>query len=302
MTCSSALVEIWEMLGEPTDLSPYTNPNDVSTFSMTLTGTTALLRALNHGIQAIASYKDRTTGRHYRFRDCIAERYIQSDTTSGTATSASSTSSVVLDTAESAANTLRGALIVCNDENRLIVSNTTAAVVPHKEFSSTTASQDYVIYRRWLDLSGEDTRLYEVLSLFDMEDEQELDRRFAGELAEEQILDTGVPTTWFSTGSRIWFDYHVEDERYYKINFYQLPAYLTSSDETTELPLPEPVHYACILWCLAWGFGRYQDPTMRYSYRKELQEFMRETATQFDVTGTQGRELYGKVVGGSQEG
>ena len=76
MTLNQFILEVWEMLGKPTDVAPVTRLDDLSTVDPTLPGYLQLKRWVNQAYEVVATW--RTPGGQYlRQRDMIDRKYLK---------------------------------------------------------------------------------------------------------------------------------------------------------------------------------------------------------------------------------
>lgn len=86
----------------------------------------------------------------------------------------------------------------------------------------------------------------------------------------------GDPVGYYHLGNRVYLDPVPTTERYFLVEEESYPT-LTGIAGDAELPIPEPLQYAAVLWTIAWGFGRYLNPKMKSALRQEWRETLIET-------------------------
>jgi hypothetical protein len=76
MILDELVLEVWDGLGRPTDISPLDELDDNSTINSTLTGYQQLQRWVNQGYEAISKWRT-SSGKFYRHRDTIKRKFCQ---------------------------------------------------------------------------------------------------------------------------------------------------------------------------------------------------------------------------------
>ena len=76
MTLNEMILETWEMLGKPTDITPLDRLDDVTTINPDLVGYKQLKRWVNLGYKAITTWRT-PGGQFFRSKDMIDRKYLQ---------------------------------------------------------------------------------------------------------------------------------------------------------------------------------------------------------------------------------
>lgn len=302
MTLSDIRSQVYANLGNPTDLNPSTDTS--------YNGGPMLTWVANEAQRQLAFWKDPQMSRQLRFRNLISDVYFTSKLITGTLTSTGTTTTVVFPSANVGSNDDRynGWVVEVDNEMRLIVDYTgsTYTATVHKAFSSAPASGDtYKLMKRfslllpsthaWVSSpSGEhitlpsttdryraDGNLYEVLKIEDIDNTRVLDKAERTESYPDYINTSGDPTCWWRLGNKVYFDTNIDATNYYRMEYYRLPTDMSAS--TDEPEIPEVFHYGLVLWGTQWGYRRKQESSDTYSVGRELVDFMRQRASQYDV-------------------
>lgn len=76
MNLDTMIIEVWDGIGRPTDLSPLDRLDDLTTINNTLYGYITLQRWINQGYKAITTWRT-PGGKFYRSDDMVDRKYIQ---------------------------------------------------------------------------------------------------------------------------------------------------------------------------------------------------------------------------------
>lgn len=127
----------------------------------------------------------------------------------------------------------------------------------------------------------------EIVSLYDMTNERELVEASRGErfiLSSDEIGDPGM---WYKFGHRLYFDKAPEEGDWYRYEYYRDPQDMSVLGDSPEIP--EPFHWAIVLWAIEWGYRRSGESGEKYSTKRDFQDFMRSTKTVWDMRFDQTR-------------
>lgn len=297
MTVEELVREVYDLLGEPVDIDPY--QSDRTTIDTSSTGWTKILRALNQAVTAIATYKEPTRPyRHFRFRNYFNWQDVSYSATSDTLDSAISAGdfTAAFD-ASGTADALNGYALKVGSELRTIIDDDGAGnVTVNKAFSQAHASGAAISYApRYLTITITGNRFFEVLRVYDYENERVLAPAERDESFLRLFNTYGEARKWFYRNGKIWLDtVQFDEQRYFRVEFYTLPETLTATSDTPALP--ENFHWAIVLWAAGWGFARtYGDEASKYSYRKEFEQFMVSRQLETDVADLRNQDLGGYV-------
>ena len=286
MTLADIQEEVWEFIGEPSDL--YTV--STSTYSQKLTD------AINEGQRQVASWRDPQTRQGVRFPSLSSQSYFQTYYLSDALQDAGHTTTTVilpsdiLDATTLATNdVLNGWSITTSSQTRRIVDyvgeSRTATV--HEAFTSapaTTAS--YELSKNYMDIvsSGHAQVNYNIsrptnfllpLKIIDLVDEQVLEEGARDEDFANLIGSTSDPTQFIHRNERILFDYVPDEARWYYMEYSKLPVEMSAT--TDEPDIPANFHFGIVLWARWWGYAREQGLEAAWASKKDFVDFMKQT-------------------------
>lgn len=292
MTVQDILTEVYENIGEPSDLLPYTTPGDSSTFDITLAGSQRLLKWLNRASQVVSNWKFRD-GRILRFRNLFTNTFFQTYVYTGTLTGGTSTTVVLPATASPVDDTYKGWVVEITDgtgegQKRFLIAydGDTLTGTVHSEWDTTPDSTSVVsLYKNFekFVLSTEtDAALHiplsatsemcTILKVRDLENQQDLVPRERGQFFTANLVESGIPTTYWEYGNSLYFELAVDEVRSYEIKYVKYPEVLSTAAQVPEIPIP--FHEALSMWCTWNGHKRNRDSQLAYSVKRDLIDFM----------------------------
>jgi hypothetical protein len=293
-TAEQMVEELWERIGEPSDLDPYDATGDIDTTS---DGWSRMLRALNRGIASVASFRDPQTGRLFRFRDRHAWQYVtftpSEDTTDAAITAGDQT---VQFTGSGTADTYNDYLVKVGNEVRTIVDDDGAGTCTvNKSFDAAHASGVAIYYApRYVTIDTTTTKFVEVLGVYNMEERTELIPGTRGDVFANVMNVEGDPRYYYRVGSTLYFDVvQFDDTQRFRIEYLQLPDDMSATTDTSGLP--EAFDEAIVMWAVAWGFGRILDPQKRAAARSEFVAEMRMHQSEWHIADEMNPHVGGYV-------
>ncbi len=292
MTVQDILTEVYENIGEPSDLLPFTTPGDASTFDITISGSQRLLKWLNRAEQVISNWKFRD-GRILRFRNLFTNTYFQSYVYSGTLT-AGTASTITLPFGVSVYdNVYNGWIVEITDgtgegQKRFIIAydGDTLTATVHKAWDTTPDNTSVVsLYKNFekfllstdvesayhIPLSAT-SEMCAILKVRDLENEEDLVPRERGQFFTANLTESGIPTTYWEYGNSLYFDLAIDEVRSYEIKYVKYPEVLLTASQIPEIPIP--FHEALSMWCTGNGHKRNRDAQLAYSVKRDLIDFM----------------------------
>lgn len=320
MTVEDMSVDIWEQLGEPSDLIPGTlDTNGSLTYDSTSDGGVKLIDWINRGAARILSWKTKQ-GRIVRFRDLDERVFFQGYEVTGTA-SAGSSSTITLEAGSSSTNDYYNGMVVTLDggtgdgQGRLVTdyNGSNLQVTVAKDWATTPdATSEYSINKAFYKfmestdalvgdnilVDGKD-KILTVTKVKDLKEETELSYRMKAESFVGNSDEIGAPTEWWIEGNGIRFNRAPEDERWYEANIRVLPEDVTTGTDIVQIP--ESFHTAIVLWCVWWGQLRDANATAAYATQRNLYDYMDMTVNEYDLLFEQmdgQAEFYGYGPGG----
>lgn len=286
MTFSEMKTEVWDALGQPSDLNP-TSYTQIGTW-------------LNRGYKKICFWKF-PNGRRLRFRAIEGELFFQTQVLTGTAEDGAA-STITLQIGEVGANDdqYNGWVVEIDSgtgsgQTRLIVDYTgsgrvaTVAVPWDTTPDSTSVYSLYKGFMKFVASGGigasenitidPNDSIYDVLKVTDLEDERSLDRgdRTAG--YPSNLSTSGTPGEYIVFGDRLVFDCPIDDERWYKMEYVKIPASMSS--DADEPAIPEPWHDAIVLWAVWKGLMRQQEMQSAYATKRSLEDMIQTIIEQY---------------------
>ena len=301
MTLTQIRTEIWEGLGELTDLDPSADP-------------TRLNLIVNEGYRRVCFWKDPVTGRHVRFRACFGEMNYYSSTVTDTVSSSNNTTFPyyidLTGTNVGAQNDRYNDWVIeitsgNEDGEKRFITDYDAAnyrVYFTDDFTTGVSAADTVkLYKNfdrllpsshaWVDdhialpatndLYLNDGNFLEVLRLVDINKEVEIGRAHSVELFTNYTTAAGDPSEWYRLGNRIVYDKAVDEDKSFHMEYYRAPTALSNANDVPNIP--EQFHYAIVLWGLEWGYRRGMESNHKYSVKMDFREYMNSVVGQYDV-------------------
>lgn len=298
MTLSQLRTEVWEMVGEPSDI----DPSDDST---------RLDRVCNEAQRQIAAWKDPSSGAQLRLRNLFGEMFFQWTVVSGTLgdqTWATADYHVELpsDNIDITDDVGRyvGWIIEVGSERKIIMEYAGGVylALAHEDWGTTPSSGDsFTMYKRFAKLlSGSDGwagdhvtlpsegslgrgegNLVEVLKLEDVAEQRVLRQQHGRESWPTLNTSVGDPTAWYRYGNQIVFNYAPSTEKWFRMEYYRTPTEMSADADEPEIP--EMFHWGIVLWGVEWGFARQQEMDSKYSAKRDYHDFMRRVKDQYDV-------------------
>lgn len=295
MTLSELRTEIWERTYEQSDIDPSDD-------------TTRLDFVCNEAQRQIAAWKDPQSGSLLRLRNLFGEMFFRWTTITGTLgdQSGAGDDEVVLPAADVGADDdqYNGWLVEVGSELKQVmdyVGATTTATVDSDWSSAPESGDSYGLYKRFafllplsdawasehITLPAEGAlgrsagNLVEVLKIEDVDNQRKLEPLHGTESWPSLNVSTGDPTSWYRFGERLSFNYAPTERKWFRMEYYRLPTAMSSG--TDEPEIPEMFHWAIVLWGTEWGFARVGESNEKYSAKRDFEDFMRRTKSQYEM-------------------
>lgn len=292
MTVQDILTEVYENIGEPSDLLPFTTAGDPTTFDITLSGAQRLLGWLNRAQQVISNWKFRD-GRLLRFRNLFSSLYFQSYVYTGTLTAGTSSTVtfpsgaslyddvyngwIVEITAGTGVGQVR--LIIDYDGDSLTatvhedwttIPDSTSVVSVYKGFEKFLLSTDVeATFNIPVSATSE---MCSILKVHDLKNKVDLVPRERVNFFTTSVTEKDTPTTYWEYGNTLYFNSPIDEVRSYEIKYVKYPTNLTLASDIPEIPIP--FHEALSMWCTWNGHKRNRDAQLAYSVKRDLIDFM----------------------------
>lgn len=292
MTVQEILTDVYEQIGEPSDLLPYVTPGSPSTFDISLAGAQRLLAWLNRSQRVVSNWKFRD-GRLLRIRNLFSNHFFKTYVYSGTASDGAD-ASITLPAGSSAIDDAYNGWIVeitggtGESQSRMVTDydGTTLIATVHADWDTNPdATSTFSLYKNFMKYlpssNSEATKhialspvseICTVLKVRDLEEEYELVPKERTYFFTSGLTIPGTPTAYWEYGNSLYFDVPVDEVRGYELLYARYPSSLTLA--TDEPEIPAPLHEAILMWCVWQGHKRNQDTTMAYAVKRDLIDFM----------------------------
>jgi hypothetical protein len=126
-----------------------------------------------------------------------------------------------------------------------------------------------------------DGNLLQILSIVDLKVNHTLEASLAGNNKSSFIRIIGDPRSWYRVGNKIIYDVGINDDRWFKAEYYRTPKDLLHADESLEIP--EIYHWAVVLWGIWWGMKDSGESSAAYSAKKDFNDEMISIVGQYDI-------------------
>lgn len=295
MTAQEAIIEVYETLGEPSDLPIYAAGG---VFNIAAAGSIRILAALNRAQDYVATYKLPTTanGRPLYFRALEGRATFEFKSVAGDVATQTDTTlkSVALGTTLSASAANRFNLWIAKFEDEsvrrvlrhTVVGGIGTLILDNPLDTALTGGEDITLFCPVYALGvGEDDipvddRIFEILRISDLTSGSDF------EYTTTRLQTTGAslatPSAWSKLGNRVMFDAADDDAAHsYEVSYVRYPA--SAVDASDEFELPLAFHAAIVLWATRWGFQRMMESTNAYAIKKDFEDVMRTAQTQIDA-------------------
>lgn len=292
MTVEKMIIEVYEMLGEPSDLNPYTS----NVFDFTTAGAVRILEWINRAYKTIAYWK-LSTGRLLRFPSTYAEYNFQTAYYTGTVASATSTTITLSASQSTTADYYNNWIIEISagtgsGQYRYIVDYSANRIATINKTWNTTpdGTSTFKLYKRFMKLVDStatdavdnislnpNTQLLSVIKIIDLYDGTDLTLADRVETFAGNLVSSGTPSSYYHYNNQIVFDYAIAENRWYKMEYVKILDNLTLSTDTPLLP--EQFHDAIVLWAFWWGLVRNGEDQSSYARKRDVQELMTSLAT-----------------------
>ena len=301
LTLDQLRTEIWEALGDQSDLDPSVDSSRLD-------------RIVNLAQQRIASWRDPQTGRIFRYHKLFGRANYKTSAITDTIASVSNSTSPYYITVdgdnvgsgddryndwllEVTSGDADGQIKVITDYD-----SATGNLYYEEAFGTAPSADDTVkLYKNfdlllpsshsWVsehislpattDIYRGTGNLIEILNIYDITNKRFLDKAVR---AETFSIKTGNPTKWYRFGDGIFYDCFVDtDDTWLRYEYYRMPMDLTNDADVSELP--EMFHYAIVLWGIEWGLRKDLEYQKKWQTHSDFVQYMRECVSQWDMRG-----------------
>jgi len=254
-TLGEMIREVWEALGEPTDLDPSTD------------GGFARLRGLLNDAQiALVNWKNPRSEQRFRWRGQIENISVSLGEPTTRTCALGSTESVLTLTLETTG--LVNHLVSVGDEIRFVVAQEGNSIMLATALTSSPIGKEAKFYATYVLLDGVATiqrvTSFATTSVLEMENVKRYDLMTNPRL--------GTATAWSQLGKRLYIWPVPEAKEWFSL---QRVRALTPMVGSTDVPdLPEAFHRGLVLWALAVGFERELEPEHQRELLVQLTTYM----------------------------
>lgn len=296
MTLEEMCVQVYENLGNSSDLNPYEDDGDFDT-----SDSNQIRRWVNRGYKKICSWKY-PNGAYIRFNMLNKTTYFNFPVISGTASGPGTSNTITLSADSiSLLNAYQGWTIKLtggtgSGQVRRIVYYTPAFTATVEKPWDTVPDIDteyelYVDRLKFYDSSDDFVSLGIALSLVDevasplrvtdLEQGFDLTYRISNDRFPNAWNHLGDPSTWYFDGSSMVFNTAQEDStKYYLLEYRGYPANL---DEGIDIPvIPDTYHDAIVMYATWLGLIRLGESEDAYAMQRNIRTFMDTTIDESD--------------------
>jgi len=297
MTLEEIRNEIWQQIGEPTDLDPAT---DVQYGGLPL-----LTWVANEGQRQIATWKDGP--RVYRHPQLYGEvffrTYMLTDTIPDQ-TGLNANELLMPAACGAYDDEYNGWLVECDGVQRVIMDYNGGGMVAtvDSDWDTTPAmggvfklmtrayllvdsthpwAAENIILPAVSDRWRSEGNFVEILKIEDIVNQQELVRAPRVESYLTNMTSTGNPAAYFRRGNRLYFDRAPDSKLWLRMEYYRTPTNMTLATNSPEIS--EQFHYAICLWGQWWGYRRSGDNAAAYSVKMDLKDYMGRVIVHDDI-------------------
>lgn len=285
-TLGQLRTEVYEHSGDDSQLDPAVSANLVR-----------LDKVINEGQRRVAFYKN-TRGRRVRFPQLFGQLNFQTSIVQGLVSVASANTVTLDGSAGAETDRYKDWLVRIGGQTHLVTDYQASrvATVAENWVSVPTGGEAYTLFKRherllpaghsWalehVELPVESSlpalhegRLLEVMKIVDLADQRELDHAVRGEFFDVSLTAIGPPRSWYRFGNIIEFDNALDEERWYRMEYYRAPTEMVAEADVPEID--EVFHWGIVLWCRWWSFIRQQETQLSSQAESDFRSFMNET-------------------------
>jgi hypothetical protein len=130
--------------------------------------------------------------------------------------------------------------------------------------------------------------LLKPVGLYDITNKADLSYEGDKELLVSETIST--PSSFVTFGNKIVFNSALEEDTWYRMEYYRLPKPLTLSTDVPEIP--ELYHYAIILNAVAMGFARLQDYQTAYKFESQFEDFLTSRLSMDEMISERQKDVF----------
>jgi len=298
MTLEEMVVQVFEIIGEPSDLEIYDYTTGTPVVNATFPGFIKIASALNTAQRVIATWKF-PSGQRIRFRELKKSIFYNLMQPSG-----NFSNYIPVSVSKLAANSYRffgtfditesyaDAIVTFGSENRLIysLSQANALILDAliDDYTITGTEAPYLSHRKIRlanpsknDPLGRAVQVLEVLDVYDLVNKSKLTSLTELNYSEQDHTALGVPVTYFKTGEGIeLFPSPNTRNLAYRIEVYAYPLAMVNATDSSELP--DAFEEALILYACWKMYQRMQEVTKTAATWEQLSTLLKTLRTAYD--------------------
>ena len=270
MTLEEIATDVWEVLGEPTDLSFF---DEDGSFDATSKGWTRLMRAARTAQVTISKWRNPRTGKRFRWYGMSQLLTVNVDpgVTGAVTGVANEGRELTVDTTLAVNSHSMWYLVITHADstvtNARVISSGEGFLSLFQE-TPTEIGDTYRIVPPFIELTETSLSVLRVTYLNELRELSIVRPEFLPISSEASF---GAPSSYYQLHDRIYLD-RMPETGVFQVETDRVPRFDPTRDAVPELP--ENFHQAIVLWMAAWGFARYLNPEMKTSMRKEFYEYM----------------------------
>lgn len=296
MTTQEIIEQVFAESGARSDMIPYTDPSDETTFDITLAGAQKVLRYVNQAVVRIANWQF-PTGRSLRFKNLIERIYFKTNAPiERTATAGSTNTITIPGLATNTADQFRGWVVEIvagtgSGQRALILSNTVVGTncvctVATEWGTVPDNTSEVELYKNFWEFAGdsaaaiaayhialdEHTEMMDVMRVRDVTTMTDLTPTERTDIFTAGILVPGTPSMYRVMSGAIYLDTPVNEDRAYEILYLRQPNVLVAATDVPELPVQ--FHEAIALWATHSIQRMNNDYDGAYATKRELLDLL----------------------------
>ena len=317
MTLLEIVRDAYEGIGEPSDLEYKTTLGTVDTASA---GWSRFVSAVNDALVKIATWR-MLDGRYIRLRMTEALTAFRSEVVSGTVGSYTGNTLIAAGLVQTTDYYKNWLVVTAGGAVGIVLtsyaSGGNTAFVLVKVTGTPVAAEAFTLAKReyeWVDSAALSPpidvvgipanftthRPLEIVSITDIEDETVLTRTERLESNVPVSTTASTPSQYEKIYNGIRLNVYPDAERYYYVRYLRAPRLFTINDQAVECDLPPQYHRIVTLYVQWWGLQRAQELDTAYARRRDMEDLLRQTASEFALENqvTRGQaKLYDEYSG-----
>jgi hypothetical protein len=271
MTFEEIATDVWELLGEPTDLE-FRDEDGV--LDPTSNGWGRLMRAARNAEISVSRWRNPRTGKRFRWYGGTETIFIENPEGVEKTVTAPGANGFNLSGLELlnkyATWYVRHQVRPEEFQYGRIISHTATKVRLFSDLSTALQEGDVVtLLPPYLSLPRPEAS---VLRVVYVDESRELSITRPEDILPTENADPSSPTRFYQKEGKIYLD-RFPEEGVFQVEVDRMPIFRGNQPEARP-ELPDYLHYGMVLWMAAWGFSRLLNSDMKNAMRREYYEFM----------------------------